>query len=56
MEDGVYHLRTEHGWGPDKISKYMKKKGVLLGQPSVYRILKKKGVNGPLEKPRKRLK
>jgi hypothetical protein len=34
----------------------MKGKSISLGQPSVYRILKKEEVNEPLEEPRKRLK
>jgi len=48
-------LRKEYACGPDKILGYMKRKGILLGQSTVYRILKK-GINRPLEKPKRKLK
>ncbi len=42
--------------GPDKIKGYLHKKGVDTGQANIYRILRRRGSNKPLEKPRMKLK
>jgi hypothetical protein len=41
----VYHLKPEYDWGPDKISGYMERKGILLAQSTAYRIIEEEGVS-----------
>jgi putative transposase len=55
IEDEICLLRRKHLWGPDKIKGYLSKKGIEVTQYTLYSILKKQGLNRPLEKPRKRL-
>jgi transposase InsO family protein len=45
-------LRREKGWGPQLIAGYLGTQGVKVGSTTVYRILRREGLNHPLEKPR----
>ena len=43
VEQDVLRLRSQHGWGPHKISFVLKSDGTSVGHSTVYRILKKHG-------------
>jgi len=45
-------LRRENGWGPQLIAGYLGTQGVKVGSTSIYRILRREGLNHPLTKPR----
>lgn len=45
-------LRREKGWGPQLIAGYLGKQGVNVGSTTIYRILRREGLNHPLTKPR----
>jgi hypothetical protein len=45
-------LRREKGWGPQLIAGYLATQGVKVGSTTVYRILRREGLNHPLTKPR----
>jgi transposase InsO family protein len=45
-------LRREKGWGPQLIAGYLATQGVKVGSTTVYRILRREGLNHPLDKPR----
>jgi len=45
-------LRPETGWCPHRIAGYLRKNGVEICHMTVYRILRREGLNHPLEKPR----
>jgi len=54
LEDEVCSLRRERGWGPDKIKGYLRRNGIEVGQSTIYRVLKRNGLNSPLVKPRRK--
>jgi len=45
-------LRRGKGWGPQLIAGYLSKQGTRVGSTTIYRILRREGLNHPLEKPR----
>jgi len=45
-------LRRENGWGPQLIAGYLGTQGVKVGSTTIYRILRRTGLNHPLTKPR----
>ena len=45
-------LRREKGWGPQLIAGYLRNGGNPVGSTTIYRILRREGLNHPLEKPR----
>ena len=45
-------LRRENGWGPQLIAGYLGTQDVKVGSTTVYRILRREGLNHPLTKPR----
>jgi len=48
----VTDLRRETGWCPHRIAGYLRKRGVNICHMTVYRILRREGLNHPLAKPR----
>ena len=48
----VNHLRLETGWCPHRIAGYLRKKNTPISHMTVYRILRREGLNNPLTKPR----
>ncbi len=48
----VTDLRRETGWCPHRIAGYLRKDGVEICHMTVYRILRREGLNHPIEKPR----
>lgn len=54
LEDEVCSLRRDHLWGPDKIRGYIHRNGFDVGQATIYRILRRNGLNRPLDRPRKK--
>jgi len=50
--ENVIALRKEKGWGPQLIAGYLRTRGVKVGSMTVYRVLRRTGLNHPLEKPR----
>lgn len=55
--DLICRLREVYGWGPSRIEGYLKQEnqeGVKpVGHNAIYRIIKRAGLNSPLEAPRK---
>ena len=51
------NLRKAHGWGPSRIEGYLRQnrqEGIKpVGHNTVYRIIKREGLNSPIDKPRK---
>ena len=45
-------LRRQKGWGPQLIAGYLTTQGIKVGSTTVYRILRREGLNHPLDKPR----
>jgi len=52
----VIVLRLLFWWGPDKIKAWLERQGTVIGQRTVYRIIKEYGLNRPLSRPRRRLR
>jgi len=50
----VVALRRVRGWGPQLIAGYLGTQGIRVGSTTVYRILRREGLNNPLQKPRTR--
>jgi len=48
----VVTLRREKGWGPQLIAGYLRNQAITVGSMTVYRILRREGLNHPLAKPR----
>jgi len=48
----VAALRRGKGWGPQLIAEYLKTQGIRVGSMIAYRILQRRGLNHPLQKPR----
>jgi transposase InsO family protein len=48
----VADLRRETGWCPHRIAGYLRKDAVEVCHMTVYRILRREGLNHPLNKPR----
>jgi len=48
----VTNLRRETEWCPHRIAGYLRKNGVEICHMTVYRILRREGLNHPLAKPR----
>jgi transposase InsO family protein len=45
-------LRREKGWGPQLIAGYLGTQNIKVGSTTIYRILRREGLNHPLAKPR----
>jgi transposase InsO family protein len=44
IEDRVIALRHQHGWGPRKLHRLLKREGIRLARPTIARILKRRGL------------
>lgn len=49
----VLKLREKEEYGPNKMEAVLKKEGISINHSTIYRILKKHGMNNPIDKPRK---
>jgi transposase InsO family protein len=52
IAERVTVLRRGKGWGPQLIAGYLGKQGSKVGSTTVYRMLRREGLNHPLTKPR----
>jgi transposase InsO family protein len=50
--DEIKAVRTQTGWGPQKIAGYLTKQKMQISHMTAYRILRQAGLNHPLTKPR----
>ncbi len=48
----VTRLRLDTGWCPHRIAGYLRKNNIPISHMTIYRILRREGLNHPLEKPR----
>ena len=53
VADKVMAIRKERGWGPDKIEKYLKSQGIMIGHTTIRKLLINTGLNNFIAEPRK---
>jgi transposase InsO family protein len=51
--NAVIELRKQHNWGPNKIEAWMQREGMKIGHTSIHKILCAKGMNNPINNPRR---